>query len=234
MVEGDTPHLGRHQGSRQVTAVQSVVKGDNGTLIAEAARLWIREGDIVLDMTYGRGLFWSEYIPPGLLTNDLYADGADFRYDFMRLPMDTHTFDVAVFDPPYETTGTKSKSTVPDMLNRYGIDETGPANLHELRRSFYLGCFEAYRVLRPGGRLLFKCADYVESGRYQQGRKWAIEAAEAADFRQVDEFIHHSGTGPQPLTNLDGTPRRQVTSRRAHSVLCVFETKRSKPRKAKA
>ncbi len=32
-----------------------------------------------------------------------------------------------------------------------------------------------------------------------------------------------TGTGPQPLTNRDGTPRRQVHSRRAHSFLCVFE-----------
>ena len=39
----------------------------------------------------------------------------------------------------------------------------------------------------------------------------------------ADLFIHHSGMGPQPKTNLDGTPRRQVHSRRAHSYLVVFQ-----------
>jgi hypothetical protein len=78
------------------------------------------------------------------------------------------------------------------------------------------------RVLRPGGRLLAKVSDYVSSGKLFPGRHHLMVAALAAGFELLDEFVHASGTGPQPSLNLDGTPRRQIHSRRAHSYLLVL------------
>lgn len=195
----------------------------NGPMIAEVARLWIKQTDRVLDVTYGRGLFWTHFRPTHLETHDLAADGVDFR----RLPEADGTFDVVVFDPPYISKGGRETSTLAaagnDFMARYGLYDApkGAANLRT--RLIGPGIFECARVLAPGGRLLVKCMDYIESGNYQQGRKYVIAAAELAGLEQVDEFVHHSGTGPQPLTNRDGSPRPQLHSRRAHSVLCVFQ-----------
>lgn len=54
------------------------------------------------------------------------------------------------------------------------------------------------------------------------GMPGLAELSEDIQFEQVDEFVHFSGTGPQP-------PRpRQFHSRRAHSFLCVFKKRRIK------
>lgn len=192
--------------------VQSVVKAQrNGPLIAAAAVLWIGDDDTVLDMTYGRGLFWTEYRPTTLITHDLALDGVDFR----SLPEESATVDVVVFDPPYIAQGGRDTSTLPDFLDRYGLVNV-PKTTQELDLLIWGGMVEARRVLRPGGRLLVKCMDYINGGRYVQGRHTVVSYAHDLGLVQVDEFVHFSGTGPQP-------PRpRQLHSRRAHSFLCVF------------
>jgi hypothetical protein len=74
---------------------------------------------------------------------------------------------------------------------------------------------------------MVKCCDFVESGRRWWGHRATQEAADDLGLDQVDEFVLVSGTGPQPLKNLDGSPRRQVHSRRAHSFLCIFQLRQS-------
>lgn len=206
-------------------SVASVYVGRrNDGLIAEVARLWIKPTDEVLDLTYGRGRFWTRYRPELFVTSDLY-EPADMTLDYLRLPAWLDRWcDVIVFDPPYITTGTKTKTTVPDMYARYGLGNGGaPDKLADLRRLLTVGIAGCARGLRPGGRLLVKCCDFVESGRRHWMRQHVVTAAQAAGLTQVDEFVHYSGTGPQPGLNLDGTPRRQIHSRRAHSFLCVFK-----------
>lgn len=59
--------------------VMSVVKNPrNGPLIAEAARLWINPDALVMDVTYGKGNFWTHYRPSRLIAHDLILDGVDF------------------------------------------------------------------------------------------------------------------------------------------------------------
>src|SRR5580698_10165955 len=44
--------------------VLSVVRSNsNGPVVAEAARLYIDPDDVVLDVTYGRGYFWTHFRP---------------------------------------------------------------------------------------------------------------------------------------------------------------------------
>lgn len=213
--------------------VQSVVKcATNGPLIAAAATLWIEDTDLVVDMTYGRGLFWTKYRPERLVGHDLATDGVDFR----QLPEADDTVDVAVFDPPYISPGGRTTSTLDgrngsggDFNDRYGLGYT-PSTPAELAALIADGIREANRILRPKGRLMVKCMDYVSSGGLFLGRHNVVSAALDIGMRQVDEFVHHSGTGPQPTENPDGTPRRQVHSRRAHSFLCVFQAPPAKRR----
>jgi hypothetical protein len=69
---------------------------------------------------------------------------------------------------------------------------------------------------------MVKVGDYVSSGKLVLGHHHVVEFGLNLGLEQVDEFVHASGTGPQPTVNLDGSPRLQVHSRRAHSFLVVF------------
>lgn len=199
--------------------VESVVRShDNGALIAAVAQLWMHPNDLVLDVTYGRGLFWTDYRPVRLVTHDLALDGIDFR----QLPEADASVDVVVFDPPYIPQGGRDTSTLPDFLDRYGLVDV-PKTPGELDDLLAAGIKEATRVIKARGRLLVKCMDYVHGGRYRTGRHNVVSAALAVGLEQVDEFVHYSGCGPQPTHNLDGSVRAHLHSRRAHTFLCVFQ-----------
>lgn len=195
------------------TIVESVVKSRlNGPLIAAAAELWIKPDDLVVDVTYGKGNFWTVFRPANFIAHDLYVgDGVDFR----NLPEGDSSVDVVVLDPPYIPQGGRTTSTTQDFLDRYGLHEV-PKTANELNLLVAAGMSEAQRVLKPGGRLFVKCMDYINGGRYVQGRHSVVSAAILLDFEQVDEFVHYSGLGPQPERG------KQHHSRRAHSFLCIF------------
>lgn len=204
--------------------VQSVVKcATNGPLLAAVAQLWIKPTDLVVDMTYGRGFFWTHYRPARLVAHDRIIDGVDFRH----LPEADASVDVAVFDPPYISMGGRETSNVrgDEFMTRFGLEDA-PKSPAELAELIAQGIKEGARILAPKGRLMVKCMDYVSSGGLFLGRHHVVTTALALGLRQADEFVHHSGTGPQPTVNLDGSPRKQHHARRAHSYLCVFEAPR--------
>jgi len=196
--------------------VQSVVQSQrNGPLIAAAAQLWIKDTDRVLDVTYGRGLFWTEYRPSDLTTHDIDIDGVDFR----SLPHPNDSFDVIVFDPPYILRGGEpTSSTVAEFNDRYGLN--GIHTMAELRDLIGGGLHEAIRVLTPSGRLLVKCTDQISSGKFVANHLFVVSTCIAGGLTQVDEFVHYSGTGP-------GSWDRQIHSRRAHSFLCILQKGRA-------
>lgn len=201
--------------------IESVVKTrDNSELIVQAFRLWLRDphAAVVLDATYGKGNFYLQYRPPNLIAHDITIDGVDFR----DLPEEDASIDMVIFDPPYMAPGGRATSTIDDMNLRYGMHHTpcSPAENADVNGK---GIREAARVLKARGILFVKTMDYISSGKFFPGHAITYNQALAFGFTQVDEFIHHSGTGPQPTTNLDGSPRRQVHSRRAHSFLMIFE-----------
>lgn len=196
-----------------MTAIKSVIEARrNGPLLAAAAELWIGATDLVIDVTYGRGNFWTEYRPVHLVMHDIALDGVDFR----QLPEADGSVDVVVFDPPYIAQGGRATSTAQEFIARYGLVDA-PKSVRESQELIGAGMKEATRVLRRDGRLFVKCMDYVNGGRYVLGRHHVVATALDLGLEQVDEFVHYSGTGPQP------SGRRQFHSRRAHSLLCVFK-----------
>jgi hypothetical protein len=213
------------KGAKTVTAkgpVPSVIRGTNGVLIAQAARLGYLGGpnDTVLDVTYGRGKWWTRYRPTNLLFHDLAVDGVDFR----QLPEPDNSVQVVCFDPPYITTGNRATSTRDDLYARYGLgDMKGWQTCRDLIAQ---GIKECARVVAPNGFLLVKCMDYVESAGKTWNFVFVVQTGEQAGLKFHDRFIHHSGPGPQPTTNRDGSPRRQVHAREVGSFLCVFRKPR--------
>jgi hypothetical protein len=206
--------------------IESVVTARrNGPLIAQAAKLWIKPDDLVVDVTWGRGRFWTDFQPERLIRHDLYTlDGVDFRV----LPEVDASVDVVVLDPPYTAPGGRATSTIADFNDRYGIDLV-PATVADTQELIAAGIKEATRVLKQGGRMIVKNADYISSGRFVTGHHHVVSTALACGLSQVDEFIFHGGQGPQPKVNRDGSPRRQVHARRVHSFLSVFQLGRRRP-----
>jgi SAM-dependent methyltransferase len=69
----------------------------------------------------------------------------DVLCDFTALPFDDSTFSLVVFDPPHTFNGAGSA-----MAQKYGRLEPG------WREQITAGFAECFRVLRPGGTMIFK------------------------------------------------------------------------------
>jgi len=187
---------------------------DNAALIAEAVVPlgYIRPEDRLLDLTYGRGKWWTRYHHRGffvaLVDDDDAADsvggevavayvGKDYRN--LSREFDEGEMDVVVFDPPYIAMGGRATSGMGEFMDRYGLENaaTTPAKLHADNAA---GLAEAHRIVVPGGLVLVKCAPYISSGRRQEGDDWMREAAFDLGMRVVDKFIHVGDVRAQPST----------------------------------
>lgn len=184
----------------------------NADLIADVAQLgYLQKEDRILDPTFGRGLWWTQWQPAHLHKHDLLLDGVDFR----NLPYEDGYFDSIAFDPPYVSVGGRKTTTIPDFHNRYGMTDapSSPASLQILINE---GLTEMYRLLRKRGILLCKVQDYISSGKFWDGTHWTTDHAYHLGFEKVDRLEHMGSTRAQP------SGRRQVHARRNLSTLFVF------------
>ena len=186
----------------------------NGDLIADVAKLGYLDGD-VLDVTFGVGTFWKQWVPASLVACDLNAAKSPIGYpvDFTNLPRDFQgQFDAVVIDPPYKLNGRPTSTSD----ERYGVEEYTPwRDRITLMRE---GMVECYRALRPKGYLLVKVQDQVCSGK----KRWLTDVAseQATKFmamEKVDRFDMLTTPRPQP----EG--RRQLHSLQNYSTLLVFQ-----------
>lgn len=172
------------------------------------------DGPQVMDVTYGRGLWWQWVGNHGLefTSHDIKHDGVDFT----RLPEPDESMDVIAFDPDYVAPGGRDTSTIPDFNERYGLNDPyeSPASLqHHIND----GLTECARVLRPQGIILAKCSTYISSGKPWLGEWRTIDFGQKIGLVVDDIFVHISGTGPQPKRD-----SRQQHARSNSSRLIVF------------
>lgn len=190
---------------------------NNGALIADVARLgYITDTDRVIDVTYGRGRFWTKYRPARLVAHDLKLDGVDFRY----LPHPDASFDVHVIDGPYKLNGT---ADLGDFDEAYGIDV--PADWQERHQLIADGMTEGARVLAVGGRMLVKCQAQVCSGAVRWQDDIFTAHGESLGLVKVDRFDLIGKGRPQPMKPSARYPNGRE-QRHAHgrpSTLLVFK-----------
>lgn len=134
----------------------------NGRAIADAAKLgWLPEP--VIDVTYGKGRFWSEYTPESLTTNDLYKP-ADHSFDHHHpFPVKMHgQYGCGVYDPDYKLQG-KASEAFAERNEAYGVNvnKTVGERLEGIRR----GVVTTGALVRVGGFLIVKVQDQVACGR---------------------------------------------------------------------
>jgi hypothetical protein len=174
---------------------------------------YLRDDWWTLDPTYGGGKWWTLW-KPDLLTSPS-------GHDFCKLAYPNNTFDAAVFDPPYVSTGGRRTSTIVDFNQRYGLVDAPrtPLDLHTQNAK---GLAELYRVVKPSAYVLVKCMNYISSGKFQPGVHWMCLSAWTIGFTQVDEFQHIGRPRPQP------TRPKQVHARNNYSTLLVFQKPKEK------
>jgi hypothetical protein len=185
----------------------------NADMIADVASLgYIKADDVVLDPTYGRGLWWTKFTPANLTKHDIAIDRVDFR----SLPHEANKFDVVAYDPPYVCVGGRATTTMPDLHDRYGLTDA-PRTPSALQCMINEGLSEAARVVKPRGHIIVKCQDYVSSGKLWIGTHHTLQHGVAIGLTCVDKLEHLAGIRPQPPN------RRQVHARRNLSTLFVFQ-----------
>jgi hypothetical protein len=130
----------------------------NAELIEAGAELGhLRANDRVVDLTYGKGIWWRRFQPKELTKVDLYdrSGGPDvLALDSRRLPAEwSGEFDAAAVDPDYGLRG-----TVNDTNGGYGLDLEYKA-VQQRHDDMMVMLGQAARVARR--RVLFKCQDQV-------------------------------------------------------------------------
>jgi tRNA G10 N-methylase Trm11 len=184
----------------------------NAELIEDVARLHLGDVQIMVDPTYGRGVWWKKWRPPMLVSHDLAIDGVDFR----ELPHPSEHFDAAAFDPPYVSIGGRATSQMREMYERFGLLDA-PRSPEDLQGLINSGLVEVRRVTRRGGLILVKCQDYISSGKLWAGTHRTLKFAESIGLELVDRF-EHVAKRPRPQPS----GRRQVHARRNLSTLLVL------------
>jgi len=187
----------------------------NADLIADVAKLgYLKKADVVLDPTYGKGIWWKKWRPERLFHHDL-SNGPE--YDFRNLEMYTDGFfDAIAFDPPYVSVGGRSTSGMKDMYEAFGLMDapTTPLLVQSLIND---GLDEMHRLVKPRGIVLVKCQDYISSGKLWPGTHYTLTHALAIGFELLDRLEHLSkASRAQP------SGRRQMHARRNLSTMFVL------------
>lgn len=191
--------------------VPSLVVGDNSALIKEVATLWIRDGDVVVDATFGKGVFWK--LLPGLPTHahDWKLDGVDLG----DLPHEDGSVDVLALDPPYRPAHGSKGFSGHSLADAYGLTQNIDT-ISDVLNLYERGAAEAMRVLRGGGRILVKTQDMTYGHRLHIVSMDVLRILTNAGFEMVDQFILGN------TSRLSSTKwATQERARRAHSVLWV-------------
>jgi hypothetical protein len=206
------------------TQVLSAVVGDNGDLFPSILQVYVPLGAKVLDMTYGKGVFWRQVRREDydLTTNDLVAD-ADLSLDFRKMDdLETGAWDAIVLDPPYAYSpkGTMKKSIADCYRPNDSVDISTMAKVQEL----YLGGItEARRLLKPNGILIVKAQDIVQAGKQWWMHLWMMSHE---GFLCEDLFL----LVQKSIPTSDPKWKIQRHARKNHSFFVVLRKTKSTPK----
>jgi len=198
------------------------VHDTNSSVLSSIMRLHNEGKPFDCDMTYGHGAFWKNLPRPEWCFDITPLRGYVTQADSRHLPLPSGSLGSCVFDPPFLTWikgGRSHKDGKMAMSNRFG----GYWAYHELEEHYGETIREAYRVLRPKGKLIFKCQDIIHNHRMHCTHVRVINMAEASGFRLADLFVL---TAKSRITRAGIV--KQQHARIWHSYFLVFERDRKK------
>lgn len=183
-----------------------------------------------VDLTYGSGGFWTgvaERLEPAIRmsldplwkaspTNleEEYTQ-VNLQADVLALPFAEQSIDSLVFDPPFIHAAGKDSV----MGQRFGSYPSQVA----LRQMYWKALMQFQRVLKPGGLLVWKCQDIIESGKQNWTYDEISTNLRVAGISKIDMLLlirNHTMTGHNH--------GRQVHARRNHSYFIVARKDRTR------
>lgn len=169
------------------------------------------------DMTFGNGQFWKNLPRPRLCYDVTPLQEGVIAADSRGLPLPPQSLLNVVFDPPfltYVTAGREHAGGECAMTKRFG----GYYSYADLEDHYRDTISEAYRVLKPKGKLVFKCQDIVHNHRLHCTHVKVINMAESEGFRVRDMFVLGANSRmPSPQQG------KQRHARVWHSYFLVFD-----------
>jgi len=187
------------------------IVGTNADLFPSILKMYVADGAIVADVTYGRGVFWRN-VDQGkyqVKATDL-QNGVDFR----SLPYDEASIDALILDPPYMHGGATVKASINQCYKNQNTS-------HEsIVRLYAGGILEAARVLKKKGRIIVKTQDEIESGRQHHTHIEIVQLLELFGYRVLDTFVLVQPTIPAMRE------KYQLSARKNHSYAIIAELRR--------
>lgn len=150
------------------------------------------------DLTFGNGTFWKNIPRPDLCYDVTPLHEGVIRADSRELPLQDSFLSNCVFDPPFLTyvRGGREHNSKVALTSRFG----GYYRYDELQAHYRDTLKEVYRVLKPRGKMIFKCQDIIHNHRMHCTHALTISMAEEIGFRLADLFVlvaRHRMPGPQ-------------------------------------
>ena len=161
----------------------STISFSNDEIMQSIVQLHCPDG-IELDGTYGYGHFYKTIQKPKY-RYDLSpkASGVEI-VDCRKMPLANGIIKTAVFDPPF-VLGDHKESEQYIMMQRYEAFKT----IQQLRAMYKAALQEYYRVLKPGGILVFKCQDMAHGRQNYFVHVEVEKMAKEIGFMAIDLFV---------------------------------------------
>lgn len=144
------------------------------------------DGYVEADVTYSKGMFYnSGLVPQPRYKFDLYPQSPDTvcaRAE--NLPLSDESLSSIMFDPPFLAGYTKDKPT-----GIIGKRFHGFRYMKDVWEWYDLCLPEFHRVLKPKGKLIFKCQDTVSSGKQWWSHVHVINRAQEQGYYVKDLFV---------------------------------------------
>lgn len=181
------------------------------------------EGGFDCDVTYGNGTFYKNLKQPKFCFDLEPLQPHVMKACSTQIPLPNESIKSLVFDPPFLTYVRAGRNGNGKMI--MGRRFSGYWRYDELENHYQLSLSEASRVLKPKGKLVFKCQDIIHNHKMNATHfnviKWATEYY---NFRLVDLFVL-AATHRMPSPNRKG---KQQHARIFHSYFLVFENRANK------
>lgn len=196
----------------------SASQGTNDEVFPDVLKLYVPQGSLVADVTWGKGVFWKR-VPKEAY--DLRVTDLKSGVDCRKLPYGDYMMDCVVFDPPYMHTpgGTahQNHQNFESYYNNNGTENSGKKYHEAVLELYFGGAREAHRVLKPEGIYIVKCQDEVCANRQRLTHVEIINELSSMGFVVEDLFV-------VLRTNRPGVSRmiRQLHARKNHSYFLVF------------
>ena len=192
---------------------------DQGEIIRNILKLHVPNGKIDCDPTFSTGAFYQNTdVDAPALRFDISPQREDVvKADARHLPLADSSISCMILDPPFLATKGKSLTAADgNIINRrFGVysDEKS------LHRCYADMLTEAYRVLKLGGILIFKCQDKVSSGKQYMSHVFIINEAVRIGFYPKDLFILLA----KSRLVADWQKNNQAHARKYHSYFWVLQ-----------